>query len=301
MTKESKREKLLSLLGDLPNMPGEVQSRKLKEEDKGTYFLESLLLDLNGEGLVRAYFARPKESSGTMPVVLFNHSHGGNYLMGKTEMISSSEYLQQPSFAEELTRMGYGVFCIDMLGFGERRGKAESELFKELLWKGQVMWGRMVYDNVRAVDYLVNRGDVDGERIAAIGMSMGGLMSWWTAALDERVKVCIDICGQVEAQTLIDVRGLDYHGFYSYVPGLVKHFQTAEIQELIAPRPHLGLVGNHDKLTPYAGLDLIHHSLSAVYAEFGHAEKWRMSRYECGHIETAGMRIEACEFLREYL
>ncbi|WP_342046285.1 dienelactone hydrolase family protein [Bacillus sp. OTU530] len=73
--------------------------------------------------------------------------------------------------------MGYGVFGIDMLGFGERRGKTESEIFKELLWKGQVMWGRMIFDNIRALDYLETREDVDTSRIATLGMSMGGLMA----------------------------------------------------------------------------------------------------------------------------
>jgi pimeloyl-ACP methyl ester carboxylesterase len=197
--------------------------------------------------------------------------------------------------------MGYAVLCLDMLGFGERRGKAESEIFKEMLWKGQVMWGMMIFDNMRALDYLATRDDVDSSRVATVGMSMGGLMAWWLSALDARVKVCIDITAQVDAETLIANRGLDHHGFYSYVPSLLKYFRTADIQRLIAPRPHLSLVGNVDKLTPFAGLSVIDEELTEEYEQLGVPERWRMVRYDCGHIETAGMRAEVCYFLKNNL
>jgi hypothetical protein len=79
------------------------------------------------------------------------------------------------------------------------------------------------------------------------------------------------------------------------------NFETAEIQELIAHRPHLSLVGNHDKLTPFVGLEIIDKYLSSVYEQQGCADHWKMSRFGCGHIETAGMRKEACLFLQKYL
>ncbi|WP_370875158.1 dienelactone hydrolase family protein [Metabacillus malikii] len=296
-----RREKLFELLGDLPDANRPISVTKMAEQQIDSFILETLLLDLNGLEQVPAYFARPIEGEGKRPVVLFNHSHGGQYDVGKTELLKSSHYLQQPSYAKQLTDMGYGVLCIDAWGFGERRGKAESEMFKEMLWKGQVMWGMMVYDSMRAVDYLLTREDVEPTKIATVGMSMGGLMAWWLAALDDRVQVCIDICGQVDAETLIRARGLDHHGFYSYVPKLVKYFQTAEIQQCIAPRPHLSVVGNHDRLTPYEGLNKIDHALTSYYEELGYREHWQMVRYGCGHIETTSMRKDVCSFLQNYL
>lgn len=301
MTKESKRQKLISLLGDLPNQNDEIIVKKIKEENKGSYILEFLLLGLNGNELVPAYFARPKDEGRKRPVVLFNHSHGGNYHIGKIELIQSSDYLQETPYAQELTDMGYGVLCIDMWGFGERRGMSQTEIFKEMLWNGQVMWGMMIYDSIRAVDYLMMREDVDSARIATLGMSMGGLMAWWLSAIDERIKVCIDISAQVDAQSLVDNRGLDCHGIYYYVPALLKYFQTADIQKLIAPRPHLSAVGNHDRLTPYEGLRVIEESLKQTYEIAGRPEHWMMARFNCGHIETAGMRAEVCLFLKKFL
>jgi dienelactone hydrolase len=301
MTSEAKRQKLFSLLGDLPVKPDEIEVEKVKVEEKENYILETLLLDLNGGDRVPAYFVRPKNLMGKTPVVLFNHSHGGNYHIGKKELLSSTDYLQTPSFAEEFTNIGYSALCIDMWGFGERRGLTESEIFKEMLWNGQVMWGMMINDSIRAIDYLTQREDIDSSRIATLGMSMGGLMAWWLSSLDDRIKVCIDICGQVEAKALIEDRGLDYHGLFYYVPGLLRYFQTSDIQALIAPRPHLSLVGNYDKLTPYAGLEKIDRALSSVYDQQGCPEYWKMRRFGCGHIETEGMRREACLFLQKYL
>jgi pimeloyl-ACP methyl ester carboxylesterase len=300
-SQETKRRKLFTLLGDLPERNQIPAAKTLAVLDKGDYLLEVLLVSGSGDEQIPAYFARPKETDGKLPVVLFNHSHGGNYHIGKTELIQSSDYLQKPSYAEQLTAMGYGVFCMDMLGFGERRGRAESEIFKELLWKGQVMWGRMLFDSITALDYVMSREEVDPSRVATLGMSMGGLMAWWLSALDDRIKVCIDIAAQVEAESLIQKGGLDHHGFYSYVPGLLKYFSTADIQKLIAPRSHLSLVGNHDKLTPYAGLGIIDEELTKEYTEAGLPENWKMVRYHCGHIETAGMRAEACSFLQTNL
>ncbi len=48
------------------------------------------------------------------------------------------------------------------------------------------MWGLMVYDSIKAIDYLQTRDDIDPRRIATLGMSMGSTMAWWLAALDER-------------------------------------------------------------------------------------------------------------------
>ena len=170
-----------------------------------------------------------------------------------------------------------------------------------MLWTGRVMWGMMVYDSLRAIDYLVSRADVDSNRLGTIGISMGSTMAWWVAALDTRIKVCIDICCLTDFQALIESRGLDGHGIYYYVPGLLKHFATAQIIALIAPRAHLSLAGNYDRLTPPAGLDRIDRELRRVYEAEGCADRWKLLRYETGHFETAAMRAEILDFIERWL
>jgi hypothetical protein len=66
---------------------------------------------------------------------------------------------------------------------------------------------------------------------------------------------------------------------------------------LIAPRAHLSLAGNQDALTPLAGLEKIDRELKAVYASAGHADNWKLLRYDGGHLETPVMREDIRQWL----
>jgi hypothetical protein len=297
-----RRDELYRLLGDLPHPSRPVRVEVLAREERSSYLLEKLVLDLNGTEPVPAYFVRPVDAPGALPTVLYNHAHGVDYALGKDELLDGREILQQPPYAAVLTNLGYAALCIDAWAFGGRGGgSTEGELFREMLWNGQVLWGMMVYDSLRAVDYLCSRDDVDPTRLATLGMSMGSTMAWWLAALDERVKVCVDLCCLTDFDALLGARGLESHGLYYYVPGLRKHFSTAQINALIAPRAHLSLAGIYDRLTPPEGLDRIDIELREAYRQAGAPDRWRLSRHAVGHVETASMRAEIVAFLQEEL
>lgn len=100
---------------------------------------------------------------------------------------------------------------------------------------------------------------------------------------------------------LIVAGGLDGHGIYYFVPSLVKHFSTARINVLIAPRPHLRLAGNLDPLTPPEGLERIDWELRQVYAALGASDVWQMLRYASGHQETPAMRAQVVACLEKWL
>ena len=148
---------------------------------------------------------------------------------------------------------------------------------------------------------IASRPDVDATRIGATGLSMGSTLSWWTAALDPRIAAVADLCCLTDFHALLDRRGLDGHGLYYFVPGLLKHFTTARIQALICPRPHWSLAGMFDPLTPPEGLDRIDRQMKQLYGRAGVPGAWRLSRYHCGHLETAAMRSEVLAFLRKRL
>jgi pimeloyl-ACP methyl ester carboxylesterase len=296
-----RRRILHGLLGDLPDRERPIASRKLSEAERDGYVLETWSLDLNGIDEVPAFVARPRAPSGRAPAVLFNHSHGGGYKVGKLELVDGREYLQKPPYAKVLTERGCVVLAIDHWVFGGRSGTSEMDAFKAMLWQGRVLWGMMVHDSIRALDWLAARPDVDPARIATLGISMGSTMAWWLAALDERVKVTVDICCLTEFHTLLKKKGLGGHGIYYYVPGLLKHFTTADINALIAPRAHLGLAGLRDSLTPPEGLDIIDRELRKVYAEMGHPERWKLLIHDGGHMETPEGRKEILAFLEKHL
>ena len=301
MADSERREKLHGLLADLPDRGRPVSHRTVAVEQGEKYVLERLCLDLNGIEEVPAYFVRPPGPDVQRPTILYNHAHGGDYVLGKDELVRGRSALQEPSYAEALTQRGWNALCIDTWAFGERRGRTESEIFKEMLWQGRVMWGMMVYDSLKALDYLTTRQDVDASRIGTVGISMGSTMAWWLSALDERVRVCVDICCMTDFRSLIESRGLDGHGIYYYVPRLLKHFSTAQINELICPRRHLCLAGNYDVLTPPAGLEAIDRHLRAAYESAGALDAWQMVRYETGHFETADMRRRVLDFFERWL
>src|SRR5678815_3970242 len=164
-TVERRRRELYGLLGDLPDRKRPVGGTKRREEERDGYVLETWDLDLNGIETVPAYVARPRTLAGRAPAVLFNHSHGGGYKIGKQEFIEGRSYLQRVPYAKELTDLGYVALCIDSWIFGERSHTTEADMFKAMLWRGQVLWGMMVYDGLRALDFLLTRPDVDAQRI----------------------------------------------------------------------------------------------------------------------------------------
>ena len=296
-----RRKLLYRLLGRLPDRRRPIAARKLDEQPHDGYVLETLELDLNGLEPVPAYFARPAGKTGPLPTILYNHSHGGNYGNAKTEFIEGCSYLHKPPYAKVITERGWAGLCIDAWIFGKHSHTSEMDTFKAMLWQGRVLWGMMVYDSLRAVDYLTTRPDVDGARLGTLGMSMGSTMSWWLAALDERIKVTVDICCLSEFHTLVRKKALRHHGIYYYVPGLLEHFTTADINTLIAPRPHLALAGRQDTVTPEEGLDIIEGELDRVYAKAGVPENWRLVRYDVAHQETAEGRAEVIAFLEKHL
>lgn len=296
-----RRAELYALMGDLPDRQRPVAGTKRGEERRDGYVLETWDLDLNGLETVPAHLARPAGLSGSAPAILFNHSHGGGYDIGKKEFVEGRRYLQPVPYARELTDQGYVALAIDHWCFGERSHTSEADTFKAMLWQGQVLWGMMTYDSLRALDWLVARPEVDPGRVGTLGISMGSTMAWWLAALDERIKVTVDICCLTEFHTLVAKKGLSLHGVYYYVPGLLKAFTTADINALIAPRAHLALAGLRDPLTPVEGLDIIDEELRLVYAEAGHPERWKLLRYDVAHQETAEGRREILGFLREFL
>jgi len=296
-----RRRELYATLGELPERTRPIGAKQRSEDQRNGYVLETWDLDLNGLEAVPAYVARPAVLRGRVPAVVFNHSHGGGYKIGKQEFVDGRSYLQPIPYAKVLTDLGYVAVAIDHWVFGERSHTTEADMFKAMLWRGQVLWGMMVYDSLRALDWLVERPDVDPARIGTLGISMGSTMAWWLAALDERVKVTVDICCLTDFHTLLAKKALSLHGLYYYVPDLLDRFTTAQINALIAPRAHLGLAGLQDKLTPVEGLDIIDRELTATYAKAGYPERWKLLRYDVGHMETPEGRQEIIAWLKRFL
>jgi alpha/beta hydrolase family protein len=301
---EKRRQELWSLLGDLPARHKPKPAKLLKTELGDGYRLEHLELDLNGFEPVPAYLLIPEKRQQPAPGLLYIHAHGGTYEVGKEELIKGRKVL--PAYAPVCAAKGLVTLAIDSWCFSGRQhdkdGRTgELDTFKLMLWKGQVLWGMMMFDEVQAVTYLASRPEVDPTRIGAFGLSMGSTKAWWLAALDPRIRLCIDLCCLTDYEELIKINNLRGHSMYYYVPSLLKHFQTHQINELIVPRAHLSLNGRQDLLTPPKGVERIRDHLLPLYEKYGKKEDCRIELFDCGHEETPAMRKLVGEWLDRYL
>jgi dienelactone hydrolase len=288
-----RRKDLWSLLGDLPWQYRASPPKLIKTEKHDGYTLERLVLDLNGIEPVPALLLIPDKRQSPAPGLLYIHWHGGMYGLGKEQLLLGVDV--QPPYAAICAEKGLVTLAIDSWCFGERKhegdGKrGEEDAFKLMLWKGQVLFGMMMFDELRALDYLAARPEVDPHRLGAFGMSMGATKAWWLAALDTRVRLCLDVCCLTDYEELIRSRALHEHGIYYYVPSLLKYFQSADINELIVPRPRLSVNGRHDPLTPSAGVEKIRDHLLPFYRKYGREMDCHIELFDAAHAELPDMR-----------
>jgi hypothetical protein len=226
------------------------------------------------------------------------------YDLGKEQLLNGVD--EQPAYAPVCAEKGLVTLAIDCWCFGERKHdeigrQGEDDTFKYMLWNGQVLWGMMMFDEFRALDYLASRPEIDAHRLGALGMSMGSTKAWWLAALDPRVRACMDVCCLTDFEELIKIHNLSGHGLYYFVPSLLKHFQTAQINELIVPRAHLSVNGRLDELTPPAGVEQIRDYLLPLYQKYGKPEDCHIELFDCPHQELPQMRKLILEWMDTYL
>jgi dienelactone hydrolase/pimeloyl-ACP methyl ester carboxylesterase len=116
------------------------------------------------------------------------------------------------SFAQGLARQGYVCLIFDPIGQGERlqyigadKGKGLTSRYgigvSEHIQAGnqQVLVGEYIsswraWDGIRALDYLLSRGDVDPKHVGITGNSGGGTMTTWLCGVESRWTMAAPAC-----------------------------------------------------------------------------------------------------------
>jgi len=190
------------------------------------------------------------------------------------------------SIANELVRRGYVAISIDAFYFGERRfmphpasqeykllqkvknGSSKYiELYNRISWEKEELvartiflsgftWpGVMLWDDIRTVDYLTSRYEVDPDRIGCVGLSIGGYRAAHLSALDERIKVSCVVCWMSSYRPMIK-KHVKYHTWMIYIPGLYKYLDLPDIVSLTAPNALLVIAGSKDPIFPLEGVKM---------------------------------------------
>lgn len=306
------RTRLRALLGDLPPRVSPV-SRLLWSKDCGAYRLDKLDFD-NGAGeRVAGYLFVPVAASveRKAPAVLYCHWHGGQYDMGKDEVLGTNATPEPPGPA--LARRGYVVLSIDACGFGERNGMGpdgpsqrgaagEASAAKFHLWAGRSLWGMMVRDDLIALDLLAALPEVDANRIGVTGISMGSTRTWWLMAMDDRPRAGVAVACMTRYRELLESGMLKAHGFYYYVPGMLAHFDSEAVIACAAPRPMLFMTGDMDAGSPVEGVRRIGAAVASVYEVLGQRGAFENRIFKgVGHVYLPEMWEHTLRWLDTHL
>ena len=85
------------------------------------------------------------------------------------------------------------------------------------------------------------------------------------------------------------------------MPSLLKNFQTADINELIVPRPRISVNGRHDPLTPALGVEKIRNHQLPLYRQYGKEADCRIELFDSAHVELPEMRKLILEWMDRFL
>jgi len=290
---------LWALLGypDGPSgKPDATQTALLTPFGKGS--LRHLRFDM-ARGPVPGMYLCP-DAQGPHPAVLYCHAHGNSFTIGAEELIKGRPALQSP-FGPDLVKHGIASLSIDLAPFGARQSEGpERALAKAALWDGRTLMGDMLAELSQALDWLRARPEIDAERIATLGLSMGGTHAYWLAALRPEVRACAHLCVFSDIAPLIANGDHDLHGPYMTIPGLLPRGDMSDVAAMIAPRPQFVGLGQLDPLTPGLPDSGAVNHLRRAYSENPQALDILVSP-ETGHIETPKMRQRVLEFLARHL
>lgn len=199
------------------------------------------------------------------------------------------------AFAELAAREGFIAIAVRWFGesYGESYGEAVAEL--RLRHPGLTGLGKWVWDARRLVDYIGTMPEADAGRIGIIGHSLGGKMSLYAAAFDERISVA------VASELGIGLAYSNYDDFWYFgdfirtVDPSIDHHQ---LLALIAPRPFLLIGGDeYDTDTSWRYIN----AAEGVYRLYGCPLHIGYFNHRTGHTPSPEAVRHAMDWLKRFL
>ena len=306
---EKLRARVRECLGGFPTTRISLNARTLEVHDLPAHRREALLFDSRPGLSMFAYLLTPKDTSKPLPVVIClpGHGRGVDDISGVAPDGSdrTKKVGYEYDYAVQVVEHGMAALAIEMLGFGCRRDPdarskgAEASSCQPAagaaLLLGETMAGWRTWDVMRACDFIGTRKELDANRIGCLGISGGGTVTLYAAALDPRIKAAFMSCSLC---TFRDCILSISHCIDNYVPGILNWAEMGDIAGLIAPRPFFAESGTEDPIFPLEGSREAFRNVQRVYEVFDKAELCGREEFAAGH-EFHG--VQGLEFLRRQL
>lgn len=299
------RQKLLQMIGGLPAVKTDLHAVITGKIPMDGFAIEKLVFQSLPGIYVTALVYVPDDHTAKHPAVLVPAGHAAD---GK------SHY---QALSQRLAGRGYLVISWDPVGQGERSqfwdAKAKKSRYNLICAEHAVM-GNLAYlaganlarwevwDGIRAVDYLLTRPDVDGERISITGTSGGGTQTALIAALDPRIKVAVPSCYitslpmRVSNRIFVDPDSDPEQDLYGMISNGMDH---AGLLLLMYPRPVMVAAAVLD-FFPIEGTRKTFRELQKVYTRFGHGDRLAMVEGYHGHQYSTENQQAALDFLDHF-
>lgn len=338
--KAQARAKLRDLLHYAP-APCDPRPLVVRRLDRDGYVQEDFSFQTTPDLRVPASLLLPKNAPRPAPGIVALHDHGGFYMWGREKLLENDvehpvltefrdRYYAGKRIAAELARQGYVVLTIDMFYWGERRmlldddpadwreravsmpaarvaefhrraSQNEAFVARALMTAGITWPGVMLWDDIRSLDYLLTRPEVDPKRVGCVGLSVGGLRSMYLAALDDRVRAAV-ICGWMASHPAQLQRHLLHSiGFTKLIPGMTRWLDYPDVASLAMPTPILAINGQRDALFEPIGVQACFDKLQKCYRKAGVPDRFRGSWYDAPHEFNLAMQAEAWAWLDRWL
>ena len=185
--------------------------------------------------------------------------------------------------------------------FNQRAAQMGELVGRTILAAGFTWTGVMFWDDLRTVDYLLTRPEVDPERIGCVGLSVGGVRSGHLAALDERIKAAVVVGWMASFPAQLRRHMKHSIGNTQLVPGLYRYLDYPDVASLAMPRALLVINGSKDELFDLDGVRASFDKLQACYRKAGVPDKFRGRLYDAPHEFNAEMQREAWAWLEKWV
>jgi cephalosporin-C deacetylase-like acetyl esterase len=276
------RKHLQQAFGSFPEKPCPLEPKVLGVLKRDGYRVEKIIFQTM-PGVWMTASAYVPDKPGKLPALLAVHGHWRGARLDPV--------LQKRCIGP--AKLGYFVLAVDAFGAGERAiGKALGEYHGEmvaatLLPTGLTLSGLQVYENMRAVDYLRSRPEVDSTKIAITGASGGGNQTMYAGAWDDRFSAVVPVCSVGNYQAYLERASC----MCEVVLGALRFTEEGGILGLTAPRGLL--VINATKDAPQFSVAEAKKSLafvSGVYKVYDKPENVRHTIFDWHHDYSQAMR-----------